>query len=431
MELKQKLELRHLLVPEMRQSLNILALQHLEIRELVEKELETNPALEESRAKIKPPSYRFGEKGEEFPPIQIATKVSLQDILLRQLGMFTDSDQDYKIGEELIGNIDENGYLGVDLREVAAQYSVSLQQVENVLKLVQQFDPPGVCCRSVAECLKVQLQLSNEKDPLLYAIVDCYLEDVAKKNYTLIAKKLSLPTEAVQSLIKTILKLDPKPGRNFTQEEALHIVPDVILEQDDEDEVKITINNEDIPDLKISKDYKQMVKNKGLDAQSREFLKQKIESANELLRAISKRQATLRRIVETVVLLQADAIKTNLSHLKPLTFADVAKEINMHESTVCRAIMNKYVRTPSGVIALKDFFPSRISSSQNGEAVSSNRVKSLIKELIDREDRKHPLSDQAIAESIQKQENLSLARRTVAKYREELKILSSAYRKER
>lgn len=433
MELKQKLELRKLLVPELRQSLNILALPHLEIRNLIENDLESNPLLEETEVRHEPPpSFQNSQNSADldFRLTQITKKVSLQDVLLRQLGMFTDTDEEFKIGEEIIGNIDENGYLKANLEEIARTLNVTTESVEKVLKLIQQFEPPGVGARTVPECLLIQLELANEKDPILRKIVECHLEDVAKKNYCLIAKTLKEPLEEnIEPLIKKILKLDPKPGRNYSQEEIQHIIPDIIINLKDED-IEITINNEDIPELDINKTYRDMLKKNDLDPKTKQFLTDKFRSASELLRAISKRQVTLRNIVEVVAGIQQDAIKENLSHLKPLTFTQVAQAINMHESTVCRAVMNKYVKTPYGVVALKDFFPSHIHD-QNGEGVSSNQVKKNILELINEEDKKHPLSDQDISNILSKEKNLNVSRRTVAKYREELKILSSAFRRER
>lgn len=432
MELKQKLELRKLLVPELSQSLNILALQHLDIKALVEKELEINPLLDESL----PPSYQkikpkqAADKADlEFRMTQITQKVSLQDILLRQLGMFTDSDEDFKIGEEIIGNIDENGYLMADIDEITRTLNATPEKAEKVLKIIQQFEPTGVGARSVAECLLIQLNMANENNHLLQKMIDCHLGDIAKKNYGLIARTLKEPLENIEPLIKKILTLDPKPGRNYGQEEIQHIIPDIIIDLKGE-ELEININNEDIPDLNINKDYKEMLKKDGLDPKTKEFLSEKIRNATELLRAISRRQATLRRIVEVVAAIQQDAIRENLSCLKPLTFAQVAKEIDMHESTVCRAVMNKYVKTPYGVVALKDFFPSAILDG-NGQAVSSSHIKKLIKEMVDSEDKKSPLSDHEISAIILKEKNLNVSRRTVAKYREELKILSSSFRKER
>jgi RNA polymerase sigma-54 factor len=437
MELKQKLELRRLLVPELKQSLKILSLPLLDLKNFIEEELLNNPCLEETEPKSKPEEHitplPFQERrlkpDLEFRLNSIIKETTLQDVLLRQLGMFTNTDEEYRVGQEIIGNIDENGYLKTGIEEIANALNVSPDKVEDVLKIIQEFEPAGVGARTIAECLLIQLKLANEKDPLLIKIVDSYLEDVAKKNYSHIAKSLKEPLEKIEPLIKKIIKLDPKPGRNYSINEAQQIIPDVIIDNKDE-ELQISISDEDLPTLNINKDYKEMLKDGHIDPQTKEFLAAKLRNALELLRALSRRKSTLRKIVEIIVEIQQDAIRNDLSCLKPLTFKDVAERINMHESTVCRAIMNKYVRLPCGVVALKNFFPSHIQD-QNGQAVSSNFAKRLIKELIEREDKKHPLSDQDIAQILLKEHNLNVSRRTVAKYREALKLLSTTFRRER
>jgi len=442
MEIRQKMELRRHLVPELSQSLNILALPLLDIKELIEKELENNPLLEELPPKDTPVKSRTDElplpscesiEGANlgFRLSLITKKATLQDVLLRQLGMFTNSDEDFRIGQEIIGNIDENGYLKATLDGIANTLNEPLDKVESALKLIQEFEPAGVGARTASECLLIQLKLRQEKDLLLLKIVESHLEDVAKKNYTLIAKTLKEPLDKIEPLVKKILKLDPKPGRNYSVDEIQRVTPDIIIQEKDEDEdLEITINNEDIPSLAINKAYRQMLKKDNTDPQTKEFLASKLRTALELLRAISKRQDTLRKIVEVVVEIQQDAIKEDLSYLKPLTFKEVAQKIDMHESTVCRAVMNKYIKTPYGVVALKDFFPSHVHD-QNGQSVSSSYIKRLLKELIEQEDKKHPLSDQEIVKILWQKNQLKVARRTVAKYREELKILSTAFRRVR
>ena len=442
MRIQQRVELRKLLVPELKQSLKILSLPLFDLKSLMESEIEENPFLEElpleniknlrrNDSPSAPPSFQNSSSDPdfEFTASQIVKKPSLQDVLLRQLGMFANSENELKIGHEIIGNIDENGYLKASLDEIALALSMPAEKVAPVLKLIQQFEPAGVGARTVAECLLIQLELTSENDPITIAIVESYLDDVGKKNYGLIAKKLNQPQEKIEALIKKIHRLDPKPGRNYITEEIHNIIPDVTI-KDHEDELEISINDEDIPTLNISKAYKEMLQDNTLDAQTKEFLKGKLQNALALLRAVFKRKFTLRKIVEAIVEIQQDAVRNDLSQLKPLTFQEIAEKINMHESTVCRAIMNKYVKLPYGVVSLKSFFTSSIQNN-NGESASSSQVKRLIKEFIDREDKKHPLGDKQISELILKENGLKIARRTIAKYREELKVLSSAFRRER
>jgi len=432
------MELRRLLVPELNQSLKILALPLLDLKAIVEAEMLDNPFLEETPANdaipkltvtSSLPSQNIPGPDLDFRLGSLTKKASLEDVCLRQLGMFAETDEELRIGQEIIGNIDENGYLKATLDEIASSLNVSIEKTEHALKLIQQFEPAGVAARTVPECLLIQLELANENDPLLIKIVESHLEDVAKKNYSHIAKALKEPLAVIEPLVKKILRLDPKPGRNYSNEEIQHIIPDVVIDEKDE-ELEIMINDEDIPTLNINKDYKEMLKNNNLDPQTREFLKDKLNKALEILRSISKRKFTLRKIVEIIAQIQQEAIINDLSCLKPLTFQEVAQKLDMHESTVCRAVMNKYVKIPWGIVALKDFFSSRIQD-QNGQSVSSSHVKRLIKELIEREDKKHPLSDQEISDILTRENNLKVCRRTVTKYREESKLASSPFRRER
>ncbi len=361
---------------------------------------------------------------------RITKKVSLHEVLLRQLGMFSDTDEQLKIGQEIISNIDKNGYLKASVEEMASILNTSAEKVEDTLRLIQQFEPPGVGARTLKECLLIQLDLLNEDDPLIRKIVDSHLEELAKKNYALIARSLKEPLENIMPLIKKILRLNPKPGANYSLDEIERVIPDIVVTEKENGALEIDINSENLARLKINKTYIEMLKNNELDEKTKEFLTNKLRKAVELLRAISKRQSTLRRVVEAVLDVQKEALKEDISQLKPLTLKEIAQKLNLHESTVSRVVMNKYVQTPYGIIALKDFFSSHIHD-KNGQAVSSSQVKSLIRELIEREDKKHPLSDQDISNLLLKQNNLNIARRTVAKYREELKILPTSLRKER
>ncbi len=460
MEIRQRTELRRLMAPEMRQSLKVLSLPLLGLKNLVDEELLSNPTLEEYQ---KGDSFKKEKSAESleklldsFPPAEsnyenhsnsnyneedkekadffstlISQKVSLSDILLRQLGMFSQTDKELLIGQEIIGNIDENGYLKTSLTEISLKLKVSLHEAEKTLALIQQFDPAGVACRDIQECLLIQLKLSQNLDQILEKIIKYHLGDVAKKNYSKIAKELKISQEKVDSLIKKIAQLNPKPGRDYCVDAIQQVIPDVIIEEI-EGKLVIAINNESIPHLIINKSYRELIKKGNLDKATKEFLAEKLRKAYEMLRSISKRQSTLRRVMEIIIDIQEQAIREDLSFLKPLNFAQIAKKIEMHETTVCRVVMNKYAQTPNGNIALKDFFPSRLKQNDSqGESVSSQQVKSLIKELVNEEDKKHPLSDDMIMKLIKDNHFLNVGRRTITKYREELKILSSIYRRER
>jgi RNA polymerase sigma-54 factor len=434
MELRLRTELRHLMVPALTQSLKVLTMTSLDLRTLIEEEMVNNPCLEEGPPEDIQSPLLPANHSQDLPQDDLMDKinpkeVSLQEVLLRQLGMFVNTDTELIIGHEIIGNIDENGYLKVSLEELAATLSFPIEEIAKVLNLIQQFEPAGVGCRNIPECLSIQLKKDNETDPLIFKILENHLEDIAKKNYSLIAKQLKELPEKIEPLIHKILKLDPKPGRNYSTQVAQRIIPDITIKEKDES-LDVIINNEYFPTIIISKVYKQMLNQDNLDPAAREFIENKMRAAQELLRAVGKRTTTLRRVAEKLVGIQQDAIREDLSFLKPLTFAELAKQLDIHETTVCRTVMNKYIDTPCGIVALKDLFTTKINDG-NGQAVSVNYIKKTIRELIEQEDKKHPLSDEVITKLLSERFNLKAARRTVAKYREEFKIPSTAFRRER
>lgn len=431
MELKQRLALRRLMVPALSQSLNVLALSTQELKNLIEDNLLNNPFLEEKPAGRPSLFPNRQPGGTDFQFDSLPQKTSLQDILLRQLAMFSETDDDCRIGQEIIGNIDENGYLKASLDEISKATGMPLEACEKALKMVQQFEPAGVAARSLKECLLIQLRICGQDDRLLQDIVSLHCDDIAKKNYLAIARSLKEPREKIEALIKNkILKLNPKPGRDFSLEHTQRINPDIIIEEKD-DGFFVTVNDENIPALHINKSYRDMLEGNKLKYDNEELLRNKLLEALELIRSVSRRKATLAKIASCLAEIQQEALENDLSRLKPLTFKEVADKLGMHESTVCRAVMNKFAKTPyCGIVAVKDFFTSRISNTDGG-SVSSNRIKKLVKELIEQEDKKHPLSDKVIAETILRNNNLKVSRRTVTKYREELKLLSSTFRRER
>ena len=437
MEIKQRAELRPYLLPRLQQSLQILALPQADLITTIQQELDANPFLEEFRPLSKPQdknlrfrSAQAGYHNEEsnYRLSLITQKISLQDVLLRQLSMFADDDQTLLIGQEIIGNLDENGYLTTPLDRIALAVNLPLTNVESVLRLIQQFEPAGIGARSISECLLIQQKSLGENEPLVEMIIQFHLEDVARKNYSHIAKSLKQPLDEVELAIKKIVRLDPKPGRNYSQEEPQAVIPDVIITHDAEC-IKVTINNEDSFSIRINESYRSLLKKHRDDKEAKEFLSDKLRYALELVQAVSKRKETLLKIMQVLVDIQQEALLNDFSSLKPLTFKEVAKRLSLHETTVCRAVMNKYVELPEGsVIALKNFFTSRING-KDGESFSSGQIKSIIKECIEQEDKKHPLSDQEITRYLLKERKIDVSRRTVAKYREGLKILSSGFRR--
>jgi RNA polymerase sigma-54 factor len=441
MNLSQKLELRKLMAPELKQSLKILTLPLLDLKTLVDEELVNNPFLEESPANeaalspaasyIRPSrSIRSTVHDEDFDPFaQLANTPSLQEVLLQQLQIGVAKGEEYRIGVEIIGNIDDNGYLTVPLAEIASSRRVPVEAVERALKVIQKFDPLGVGARTIPECLLIQCEALGENDPLVKAVIEHHLSDVAERKYALVAKELKTSVSEVESCVKKIANLNPKPGQKFSHERSFHIIPDIFIDEKDGG-LEIFINQESIPSLHINEEYRNILKHNNLSPDEKEYLKTQLQNALELLRAIARRRGTLRKVLEVIAGIQKEAILSGLSHLKPLTLQEVADKIGMHESTVCRVVLNKYAETPQGIIALKDFFTSRVQQ-ENGAAVSSHMCKDRISELISSEDKRHPLSDEDLAGILLKANGIKLARRTIAKYREELHLPSSTLRRER
>lgn len=441
MILSQRPELRKLLAPELKQSLKILTLPHQELKSLIDEELVNNPFLEESPAALSAASFpntsvrgsrsvKADQADENFDPFsQLTAAPSLQDILLRQLEVSADNDEERKIGTEIIGNLDDNGFLKAPVTEIAASQRASVEAVKQVLKMVQKFEPAGIAARTIEECLLIQCDVLGEEDPLFRVIISEHLQDVAQHKYAFIAKQLQAPVEVIEACVKKITALNPKPGQNYSPERAFHITPDIVIEKDGDD-LEIFINHENLPALHINEDYRTILKNNNLPQDQKEYMKEQLENALELIRAISRRRGTLRKVLDVIAQIQKDAIIEGPSRLKPLTLQQVANQIDMHESTVSRVVMNKYAETPRGIIAIKDFFTSSIAQ-ENGEAVSSSQCKNLISELIAAENKEQPLSDEDLAGILLKQSGIKLARRTVAKYREELKLPSSTLRRGR
>ena len=336
----------------------------------------------------------------------------------------TDDKDVLRIGEAIIGNLDEDGYLRADVGEIAAGMGTSPEAVEAALKLIHGFDPPGVAARSVQECLLLQLTADAEPDPVSVEIVERYFEDLERRRYAEIARALKLPPERVMESIEEIQSLEPKPGRRFSINDSRYVVPDVTIQKVGDDYVVI-LNEEGIPRLRVNSLYRSLLRRSGDEA--KQYVEQKLRSAVWLIKSVEQRQRTLRKVAQSLVNFQRDFLDKGLAHLRPLALRDVGDDISMHESTISRVTTNKYVQTPQGLFELKFFFHSGIAS-ENGSMVSSVSVKKTIRDMVAGEDGAKPLSDQGIAQSLQGQ-GLTIARRTVAKYREELGIMPSHQRR--
>jgi RNA polymerase sigma-54 factor len=356
----------------------------------------------------------------------LTRKNSLEDHLMWQLRLSSLSEADQQIAATIIYNLNDDGYFETPVAELAAQLDVQPAEVERVLKRVQQFDPPGAGARDLRECLFLQLKNLGMEESLAARIVTNHLELLEKRRYGEIAKALGVSAEIVSHAAKVISLLEPKPGRDYGGDEPVYVIPDVFIHKMGDDYV-VTLNQSALPRLRLAGYYQRVMNDGQVGAETREYLQERLRSARWLVKSIYQRQQTIYKVACSIVKFQRAFFDHGVSHLKPLVLKDVAGDIGMHESTISRATANKYAHTPQGIFELKFFFTSAVKAA-NGEDVSAETVKERIRTMVAAEEASNPLSDQAIAEKL-RHENINIARRTVAKYRQALGILPSASRK--
>jgi RNA polymerase sigma-54 factor len=370
------------------------------------------------------PSYRGNN--EDLPSLEstLTRGTSLFDHLEWQVKLGHFDDQEDNIALLIIGNLTPDGYLDQPLEEIAEEADVTLETAEAVLKKVQQLDPPGVAARNLQECLLLQAIHAGADDEVILGLITKHLGNLEKKNYAAIAKDLNQPLDEIYEAAKVLMQFDPKPGRAYTDEEPAYISPDVYIHKVG-DKYFVVANDDGLPKLKISDFYRAALQQ---GAKAKDYIQERLRSAQWLIRSIQQRQRTIVRVTESILRFQREFFDKGPAYLKPLILRDVAEDIGMHESTVSRVTTNKYVHTPQGIFELKYFFNSGIARS-DGDDLASEAVKLKIKQIIAGEDVKHPHSDQRIVELLGDQ-GIEIARRTVAKYREQLRILSSSKRRQ-
>jgi RNA polymerase sigma-54 factor len=469
-KLHTKLVQKLILTPSLQQAIKLLPMSTIELVDLLNQEMVENPMLEEVPTEELQPveqaaptektgadqaaaaektdawddadyEYFFGDylddgyrsrtpqEVKELPPIEntLSTSASLSDHLLWQLSLQTDDDQLREIGTAIIGNLDDDGYLVASVEEIAAMGDWTVDEVERALQHVQQFDPIGVAARDLQECLCLQLRhLGLEGTPTEKIITD-HLRLLQNHQVPEIARKLGLTIEELKEHIEVIRNLDPKPGSRLNPSQSQYVIPDVYVIKV-EDQYVAVLNEEGLPQLRISPVYRRLLDKGGDNSdETRAYVKEKFRSALWLIKSVDQRQKTIHKVATSIINFQRDFLDHGIEQLRPLVLRDVANDIGMHESTVSRVVNNKYMHTPQGVFEMKFFFHSGISSTY-GESVSSVTIKQRIRKIIENEDPRKPLSDSKIVALLQK-EGLMLARRTIAKYREELKIPTSNQRK--
>jgi RNA polymerase sigma-54 factor len=448
MEQTAGMALQQTMSPQMQQSLNILQAPLTELRQLVDTELRENPALEEvlpenpaeeraqksdledqwsdyyaQRATSEPWTKEALEKRQHFFDSQTRPQ-TLQEHLLEQLLTASWPKPEARIAVEIIGNLDEQGYFRTDSKDVAYAAGSDALEVERVLEKVQEFDPPGIAARSLGECLFLQLKRQGRQYSTEARIVLHHLEELGRKKLTEIASALDIPVQEVQHAAAAITKLDPRPGRAFSSEPEQIVIPEIIVERDGDDYL-VRLSNEEIPVLRISDSYKDMLPDSSREV--RDYLRDKIKGGKFFIRSIQQRQQTLMNIGREIVTRQREFLDHGPSHLRPMTMSQVADAVGVHETTVSRAASGKYIATPQGIFEIKYFFTHGYTNS-DGEAVSNESVRQAILALVREESPRHPHSDQDMVRLLNEQ-GLAVARRTVAKYRDQLGILPSHLRK--
>lgn len=462
-EQSQGLHLHQTIAPQMQQSLQVLQAATMDLRNLVRQELEENPVLEDettdvsleetakdnddeafeeefaelsaldqewreymAQSRVSAPRRDDADERHQFMLDSLVAPETLQEHLTDQLNLSDMDEETRRIAELLIGNTDENGFLQVSIEDMCFDMGIPLPDLEVAKALIQSFDPVGVGAEDLRECLLIQLDRLGKRHSLEFRIVDHHLDDLAKKRYPLIAKKLSVSPEQITKAAEFIATLDPKPGSGFTSGNNTYVTPDVIVERIG-GEWTVSLVNDSVPRLRISNSYKDLMGQAASGRDVRSYIRDKIRAGKFLIRSIHQRQQTIETIAKQIVERQRDFLERGPAHLHPMTMAQIAEVVGVHETTVSRAVSGKYIATPHGVFEMKYFFTTGYQT-ESGESLSNTSVKKALRELVDDEDPKKPLSDQAIVEKL-KEQGINIARRTVAKYRDELNILPSHMRK--
>ena len=471
--LELKLSQKLVLTPQLQMAIKLLQMPQLELSQTINQELIENPFLEELSDVSSSEELSQDEKEslEETPPETDDTELSLEKLAHfssddyfeerssdgRDLGYFTsgnvthpsyeyflstatdlfehliwqlrlskESEEIREVAELIIGNIDENGYLRISDEEMSELSKTGTEKVKTALALVQSFDPPGIAARDVRECLQLQLRSMHLQGTLAESLVINNLDLVGKRKYQQLSKEYHVSVEDILTAVKVIESLDPKPARKFSSTSADYITPDVFILKAD-GAYQIVLNDEGLPKIRINNYYQRLLKQKdAVPKEERQFLEDKLRSAVWLLKSLDQRNKTIYRVTESILTFQRDFFDKGVNVLKPLNLKDIASELNLHESTISRVTSNKYLSCPRGIYSFKYFFSNAIASDA-GE-LSSTSVKEMIRKIISEEDQNNPLSDMRIVD-IFKGKNITIARRTIAKYRDELKIRPQSQRR--
>ena len=473
-ELRQDLRLTQQLImtPQLQMAIKLLQLSRQELLDTISQELEENPALEEDTQEgavedslseqTEPTSAEttqvqevtieekihddidwtnyldeYNSPGRIHYETEIkettgfetftASRESLTDHLLWQLLMTSPTEEEEIIGSLIAGNLNPDGYLETTIEELIEQSGSTPEKVEQILTRMQAFDPVGVCARDLNECLLIQARHFNLDNTIVTEIINNHLNHITNKNYKAISRALKIGTEEVIVAVNIIKGLEPRPGRQISSDEPQYIEPDIYVYQFDKEFV-ISLNDDGMPRLRINTFYRNaMARDENISGKAKEYIQDKMRSAAWLIRSIHQRQKTIYRVMESILKFQRDFFEKGIEYLRPMVLSDVAQDIDKHESTISRVTTNKYAFTPQGIFELKYFFNSSISRVY-GDAIASASVQEKIRQIVENEDGRNPYSDLKITEML-RDNNVNIARRTVAKYREIMRILPSSKRK--
>lgn len=483
--LSQRMALQQMLAPQLQQSLALLQAPMLELKALVNQELEQNPVLEEildqdlktkdsssdssaeneagsddfssgddsssseewesqieklsqldqewrdyfSETSLPAPRHsKDDEERRQHMFDSLTTTTSLQETLRDQIRLSDLDESLFQIADLLIGNIDDTGYLKASIDELVFSTNTPRETIQSILELIQSFDPPGVAARDLRECLMLQLARNDRNQSLEYRVLDQCFKLLGKRKFPEIARELGASLEQVVQAADRISSLDPRPGNAYRNDGETYVAPEVFVTRNEDGEYVISTNNDHIPRIRISNTYKDLLSESASAADLKEYIREKIRTGKFLIKSIDQRQQTITNIAKEIVRRQKEFFNQGISHLKPMTMMQVAEKVGVHETTVSRAVSGKYLQSPQGIFEMKFFFTSGIQTA-SGENVSNASVKDIIQEMVRSEDPSKPLSDDQIVKNLLVKD-IKIARRTVAKYRNELNILPSHLRKQ-
>lgn len=462
------------MAPQLRQSLELLQVPALELRALVQQEMESNPTLEEiqpgeevadkSETEVvdieaeekdkadeaaadaefemlasmddewrdyftnnRVPASRDDAAKQQFAMDSISQPLSLQQHLMNQITLADLHDGEGRLVELIIGSLDDDGYLTSTIEDLAHSTGEDLHKLQDILDIIKDFDPIGVGAKDLSECLWLQLKRLGRGDGLASEIVLKHLDQLAAHKYSEIARTLDVSVDAVEKEARLISTLEPKPGRRFVPDATTYVIPEVTVQRNDEGEYVVVMNNDYVPRLHISEHYRNLMQDADTSPEVKQYIRDKVRSSMFLIKSINQRQQTIYNIATEIVRIQKEFLDHGISHLRPLIMAEVAGLVGVHETTVSRAIAGKYMQTPRGTFEMKYFFTPGYKNA-DGQSVSNQTIKEAIEKLVLEENSSSPLSDQTIVKKLE-ETGYKVARRTIAKYREELKILPSHLRK--